>query len=117
MGLSTVAGGVGVRDQESGIRGQKRPALTTAPIVRRGNGIICMEAREEIVKSLLVYAAMLNGTIFGIFFRLACANSYDDCISNQKLGCVPSAADRRNDISAEMPARQLRILDSVTRET
>lgn|SRR5208337_258728 len=64
-----------------------------------------------------VYAAMLNGAIFGIFLRFACANSYDDCISNQKLGCVPSAADRRSDISAEMPARQLRILESVTRET
>ena len=37
----------------------------------------------------------------GIFFRFACANSYDDCISNQKLGCVPSAADRRFDISAD----------------
>ena len=27
-------------------------------------------------------------------------------MSYQKLGCVPKAADRRSDISAEMPARQ-----------
>jgi hypothetical protein len=63
------------------------------------------------------HAARSKSAIFGRRLRLARHKSYCVCKSIHRVGLVPSASEKRSDISAEMPALQFRMRESVTRET